>query len=96
MRSSSLRGSQDPCFVLDPTQADINGAERIYPLCGDADLNGTVTVTDGVLTLRAAAELSSSCTLPRCDVDNSGTITVTDGVNVLRAAAGLSFTANCP
>jgi hypothetical protein len=109
MRSSSLFGPQDPCFVLDPTQADINGVERIYPvvnpvptptatpgLCGDADLSGTVTVTDGVQTLRAAADLSSSCTPARCDVDGNGTISVTDGVNVLRAAAGLSFTANCP
>lgn len=107
MRSSSRFGSQDPCFVLDPTQADINGAERIYPvinpvptptpgLCGDADLNGAVTVTDGVHALRAAAGLSSNCTLARCDVDGSGAISVTDGVNVLRAAAGLSSTADCP
>ena len=109
MRSSSLFGSQNPCFVLDPTQADINGAERIYPvvnpvptptatpgLCGDADLNGTVTVTDGVQTLRAAAGLSSSCTPARCDLDGNGSISVTDGVNVLRAAADLSFTADCP
>jgi len=107
MRSSSQFGPRDPCFVLDPTQADINGAERIYPvvdpvptptpgLCGDADLSGAVTVTDGVQVLRAAADLSSSCTPARCDVDGSGAISVTDGVNVLRAAAGLSFTAACP
>lgn len=111
MRSSSMFGSPDPCFVLVPTQADVNGVERIYPvinpvptptpppspgLCGDADLSGSVTVTDGVQTLRAAADLSSSCTPARCDVDGSGTVSVTDGVNVLRAAAGLSFTANCP
>ena len=107
MRSSSQFGPRDPCFVLDPTQADINGAERIYPvvdpvptptpgLCGDADLSGAVTVTDGVQVLRAAADLSSSCTPARCDVDGSGAISVTDGVNVLRAAADLPFTANCP
>ena len=107
MRSSSLFGTRHPCFVLDPTQADINGAERIYPvvnpvptptpgLCGDADLSGAVTVTDGVQVLRAAADLSSSCTPARCDVDGSGAISVTDGVNVLRAAADLPFTANCP
>jgi hypothetical protein len=109
MRSASLFASSDPCFVLDPTQADINGAVRIYPVvgptptptptaavCGDADSSGAITVTDGVNVLRAAAELSSACTLARCDVDGNGSITVTDGVNVLRAAAGLSFTANCP
>lgn len=106
MRSSSLFDGQDECFVLDPTQADLNGAVRVYPnvnpvptptpgLCGDADLNGSISVLDGVQTLRAAAELSSSCTPARCDVDGNGSISVSDGVNVLRGAAGLSFTANC-
>jgi hypothetical protein len=65
-------------------------------LCGDADLSGAVTVTDGVQTLRAAATLSSSCTAAACDVDGSGSITVTDGVNVLRKAAGIAITENCP
>jgi len=63
-------------------------------LCGDADDNGSITVTDGVTVLRAAAALGT-CDLTRCDVDGSGDITVTDGVNVLRAAAGLSATLNC-
>ena len=63
--------------------------------CGDADANGAVTVTDGVQTLRAAAGLSSPCTLARCDVDGSGAITVTDGVQVLRGAAGLPLLGNC-
>lgn len=64
--------------------------------CGDADGNGSVTVTDGVQVLRAAAGLASNCTLERCDVNASGSITVTDGVVVLRAAAGLSVTLECP
>ncbi len=103
MRSSSAFDDVEDCFVVDPTEADLNGAKRIYPivsptpgLCGDADGNGTIGVLDGVLTLRAAAELPSSCTPARCDVDGNGTISVGDGVNVLRGAAGLSFTANCP
>ncbi len=109
MRSSSLESSQDPCFVIDPTQADVNGAERIYTavnptptptpipaVCGDADASGSVTVTDGVLVLRAAADLSSSCTIERCDADGNGAVTVTDGVHVLRDAAGLSSITNCP
>ncbi len=109
MRSAEKLQSDDPCYVRDPTSADLNGAERIYPvlaatptpsvtpgLCGDADLNGTLTVSDGVQTLRAAAGLSSDCTLDRCDVDGSRSITVTDGVDILRAAAGLSFPAACP
>jgi hypothetical protein len=100
MRSASRFPSSDPCFVLDPTEADINGAKLIYPevqeICGDADQSGAITVTDGVQTLRAAAELSSSCTPGRCDLDGSGSISVSDGVNVLRGAAGLPFSADCP
>jgi hypothetical protein len=64
-------------------------------LCGDADGNGSVSVTDGVQTLRAAAELSTTCTLARCDVNGSGAITVSDGVQVLRGAAGLSVDGDC-
>ncbi|MEO6028218.1 MAG: hypothetical protein ABIR79_15245 [Candidatus Binatia bacterium] len=103
MRSASCKRSNEAGFVLDPTDADVKGAERIYPvvgptpgICGDADLSGAITVTDGVQTLRAAAELSSSCTAARCDVDGNGPITVSDGVNVLRAAADLPITSNCP
>ncbi len=65
--------------------------------CGDADGNGTITVTDGVNVLRAAAGLTSSCTEAAvCDVDGNGVMSVTDGVNVLRAAAGLSANLACP
>ena len=65
-------------------------------LCGDADANGSVTVTDGVQTLRAAAALPTVCAPARCDVDGNGTVSVSDGVNVLRGAAGLSFPSDCP
>src|SRR5262245_3998798 len=68
----------------------------IAQVCGDADGDGSVTVNDGVQTLRAAAFLSSSCSPQKCDVDGSGTITVNDGVNVLRKAAVLSAPNACP
>lgn len=66
--------------------------------CGDADDNGSVTVTDGVQVLRSAAGLSSTCAQHggSCDVDGSGSVTVSDGVNVLRKAAGIAITENCP
>jgi hypothetical protein len=64
-------------------------------LCGDPDATGTVTVTDGVLVLSAAADLPSECSLAICDVDGSGTVTVTDGVLVLRNAAGLDSGLSC-
>jgi len=64
-------------------------------VCGDADNNGTVTVTDGVQALRAAADLSTVCTPARCDVDGSGAVTVTDAVLILRTAADLPITGEC-
>ena len=67
-------------------------------ICGDANGSGSVTLTDGVQVLRAAAGLSSPCTVSTCNVnDDASGITITDGVLVLRAAAGLSDPAlHCP
>ena len=100
MRSSDAFTPDDPCYVFEPTVADVNGAKRLYELrgalCADADLSGAVTVSDGVQTLRAAAELPSACAPSRCDVDGNGTVSVTDGVAVLRIAAGLPVDTNCP
>ena len=72
--------------------SDVHAAD----VCGDADGNGSVTVSDGVQTLRAAADLANTCTPSRCDLDGNGNVTVSDGVNVLRAAAGLSVNLACP
>jgi len=66
-----------------------------FAVCGDANGDGRVSVSDGVQTLRAAAGLSSVCG-GTCDFDGSGAITVSDGVNVLRKAAGLAATEACP
>lgn len=65
-------------------------------VCGDPNASGTVTVTDGVEVLSAAAGLSTGCTPAVCDVDGSGTVSVTDGVLVLREAAGLGSGLACP
>ena len=64
-------------------------------VCGDANDSGSVTVTDGVEVLSAAAGLTSECSTPVCDVDGSGSVTVTDGVLVLRDAAGLGSGLDC-
>jgi hypothetical protein len=65
-------------------------------VCGDADNNGSVTVTDGVQALRAAAGLSSTCAgNANCDVDGNGSVSVTDGVNILRKAADLPISEAC-
>jgi len=55
-------------------------------VCGDADGDGTVTTSDGVRLLRAAAD-GSACPLDGCDLDGNGRVTVTDGVLALRRAA---------
>lgn len=63
-------------------------------ICGDADANGQVTVSDGVQALRAAADLSTICDAA-CDVDGNGSITVSDGVNILRKAGELPINEAC-
>ncbi|MEO7438628.1 MAG: hypothetical protein ABI080_24330 [Candidatus Binatia bacterium] len=63
--------------------------------CGDANRTGSVTVTDGVLVLRAAASLPSNCPQERCDMNVDGGISVTDGVLALRVAAGIQAQVAC-
>ena len=64
--------------------------------CGDADQNGTLSVTDGVRVLRTAADLADGCAIAsRCDIDGNGAITVSDGVAALKLAAGLPATVAC-
>jgi len=64
--------------------------------CGDADASGSRTVTDGVLVLRTAAELTGGCSVSsRCDVDGNGAVSVSDGVAALRLAAGLDAPLAC-
>jgi hypothetical protein len=74
-----------------PTSSPIAGAtpRPAAHACADADGDGLLTVTDGVVTLRAAAGLPSPCDLFRCDLDGSGEVTVTDGVGMLGRVAGL-------
>lgn len=56
---------------------------------GDATGDGVMSVADGVQIMRAAAGLSSVCTVPACDLDASGFLSVTDGASALRIAGGL-------
>ena len=63
--------------------------------CGDANRTGSVTVSDGVLVLRAAAQLPANCPQERCDMNLDDQVTVTDGVLALRIAAGITTKAAC-
>jgi serine protease len=64
-------------------------------ICGDADGDGVVTITDGVRILRLAAALDETCATTGCDVDGSGQVSVTDAVLALRRAAGLTIVDVC-
>jgi hypothetical protein len=57
--------------------------------CGDPTGVGHASVTNGVVILRSAAGLSSSCKRSICDVDLDGHISVSDGVLTLRVAAAI-------
>src|SRR5690242_6858580 len=64
-------------------------------VCGDANRSGNVTVTDGVLVLRAAAELPAMCPRERCDMNLDDRVSVTDGVLALRVAAEIPTQVAC-
>lgn len=81
-------------LVLSTVIATAVAAPAAAQTCGDANDNDTITVTDGVQALRAAAGLANTCE-DGCDVDGSGVITVSDGVNILRKAAGLTINEAC-
>ena len=60
-------------------------------LKGDADGDGSVTVSDALRALRFAARLTEAYAnaLSVCDIDGDGEITVTDALAILRAAVGI-------
>ncbi len=79
----------------------------MMPACGITTGNArtTVTITDGVQMLRAAASLPSTCEMrdgadvyymASCDMNGDGHVTVSDAVNGLRAAADLPAEHHCP
>jgi hypothetical protein len=96
--SADLNGAKRLYPVVNPTPVPTLTPTPVTTpnACGDADGSGSVSVTDGVIVLNAAAGLPSTCVPQRCDVDGSGSITITDGVHVLRAAAGLETPNACP
>ncbi len=76
--------------------AGLSPAVATALICGDADTNARVSLTDGVQVLRAVAELPSSCPDgPVCDVDGNGRVGLTDGIQILRSAAGLESVLTC-
>ena len=67
----------------------------IIPICGDANNDGDITISDGIHALRAAVGLPDICTIAICDVDADGEITVNDSVNIIRNALILPAIDRC-
>jgi hypothetical protein len=65
-------------------------------MCGDADLNTRINVSDAQRILHAAVGLSVSCPVDVCDTSADGSLTVGDAQRVLRAAVGLPSQLLCP
>jgi cysteine-rich repeat protein len=63
-------------------------------ICGDANLNGSVTAADAFIALRTAVELDT-CDLRTCDVNGDGTVTSSDSLAILRLAVLLPDETNC-
>ena len=69
---------------------------QIIGICGDANNDGHITVSDAVSALRVAVQLqSSTCPLAVCDVNADDRLSVTDAVNILRNAAALPAVVAC-
>ncbi len=64
-------------------------------LCGDANGDGEVKVTDALAILRAAV-MGGDCDPRACDVNNTGSVNTTDALIVLQASVGARDDLVCP
>ena len=62
-------------------------------LYGDANLDGSVNITDALHTLQCAVKLRNFNTKQKklCDIDEDGMITVTDALKILQFACRIPF-----
>jgi hypothetical protein len=63
-------------------------------LCGDADDDGSVEVSDALAVLRAAVGVAS-CVNARCDADGNGSTAPTDALRVLQFTVGRDVSLLC-
>ena len=77
--------------VVTEYHARFTGWDELIWLNGDADGDGSVTVSDAILVLRAAMGICEFTgeQIAHADMDENGAITVTDAILVLRAAMGV-------
>ena len=84
-----MRNDNTRAFTL-PDDYDAD-AGLIVAVCCDVNADGTVTSTDAMQVLRAAAGLRelTAVQLLILDINGDGEITSTDAMQILRLAAGL-------
>jgi len=69
---------------------------QVETACGDANNDGRVTASDGLVVLRSSVGQSQICPDWRCDVDGDGSVTATDAASILRMSVGLTTSKLCP
>ncbi|MBO4878813.1 MAG: dockerin type I repeat-containing protein [Clostridia bacterium] len=77
--------STNPALIME------DGCDYHAVFAGDANGNGTIDVSDAIVALRAAMDITELTPeeVTACDVSGDGVITVADAIQILRAAMGI-------
>ncbi len=86
----------EPCDPADSYYVEVCTADcRLIDLCGDADGDGTVSITDVQRILRRGVGLTGRCPREACDMDSSGAVRVGDAQLGVAQVVGLDVGARC-
>ncbi len=86
----------EECDYLDPIYEDVCSQECELPdICGDANADGLVTVTDSRRILSRGVGLTVTCPMATCDMDSNRSVTVADAQMALGKAVGLEVGERC-
>jgi cysteine-rich repeat protein len=86
----------EDCDYLDPVYEDVCSRDCTLPdICGDANGDGLVTVTDSRRMLGRSVGRVVMCPTATCDMNASGSITVTDARMALGKTVGLEVGERC-
>ncbi len=86
----------EPCDPEDPAYAQVCSETcRLIDLCGDADGDGTVSVSDVQRILLKGIGLTARCPREICDMDSSGAVRVGDAQLGVAIAVGLDVGDRC-
>ncbi len=86
----------EDCDYLDPIYEGVCSHDcRLPDVCGDANGDGLVTVTDSRRILRRGVGLYVACPMATCDMDSSHAVTAGDAQMALGKAVGLAVAERC-